>query len=89
MFCDAKAVENNFSRWALTVTGVSIVLVRPHNERPTRDIDEIAVVRAARAEFSLFLPYFDVRKSSLRRAWGHSMASMLTHFCLTPFKPYL
>jgi hypothetical protein len=54
MFGDAKAVENNFSRWALTVTGVSIVLVCPHNERPTRDIDEIAVVCAARAEFSLF-----------------------------------
>tara|TARA_B100000497_G_C7451312_1_gene279746 strand:+ start:28 stop:210 length:183 start_codon:yes stop_codon:yes gene_type:complete len=54
MFGDAKAVEDDFSRWALTVTGVSIVLVRPHNERPTSDIDEIAVVCAARAEFSMF-----------------------------------
>jgi hypothetical protein len=48
-FGNAEGSEGDLASGPLTVAGVSIVLVRAHDERAARDVDEVVVVGACRA----------------------------------------
>lgn len=69
MFGDAEGVEGDLARWTLAVAGVSIVLVRPHDERAARDVDEV-VVYAARTWCPLFGGIVRLRRRALTPTGG-------------------